>query len=248
MVSKRKEKSDMYTTDFVSIYEQYGWNDFALKMGEALYSYLNQSNIQIKNHLDLCSGTGILCHFFSTKGLITKGVDLSKSMIELAKSKYKEIDFVCCDVLDYHDEERYDLITCTCDSLNHLIHEGELKKLLDQVSTLLNQDGYFVFDVVLKESIQFDVPFFSVRSDEAQVKYLIHDLGEALIELTIQVFVNKTLIFENQLVERIYSLEEIKENLVQCGFKIELLDYKIGDEEQRVHNKMYFIVRKKDNK
>mgnify|MGYP002424014131 CR=1 FL=1 len=242
---KRKEKSNMYTSDFVSIYEQYGWNDFALQIGEALYSYLSQSKASIYHHLDLCSGTGVLCHFFYTKGCVTKGVDLSLAMIELAKSKYKEIDFICSDVLDYHDDQHYDLITCTCDSLNHFTNQDDLKRLLKRVSSLLNETGYFVFDVILKETVQFDLPLFSVRSEDTLVKYLIHDLGHSLIQLNIQVFFNEKLIFENQLVERIYSLEEIKMNLEQNGFQIELMDDKIGKEEQRVNNKMFFIVRKK---
>ncbi len=235
----------MYSRDFVSIYEQYGWNDFALKIGKSLYSYFMQSKVTIQSHLDLCSGTGVLCHFFSTKGLYTKGVDLSTSMIDLAKSKYEGIDFVYHDVLDFQDDKHYDLITCTCDSLNHLIHKGDLKKLFKNVFSLLKEEGYFVFDVVVKEAIQFDVPFFSVRSDQAMVKYLIHDLGDSLIDLTIQVFLNDVMIFENHLKERIYSLDELKETLEESGFQIKLLDYKIGEEEQRVKNKMYFIVRKK---
>lgn len=48
----------MYNASFCDIYNEYGWNDFSVCMGESILDYMNKNSISVCKHLDLCSGTG----------------------------------------------------------------------------------------------------------------------------------------------------------------------------------------------
>lgn len=146
----------MYDKIFSKIYDEYGWDYFSLTMGKSILDYFKVNNIIIKNNLDLCCGTGVLCDFFYKNNIKIKGIDISKYMLQIAKSKNNNIEFKNENVLFYKDNKKYDLVTMTCDAINHLIGDGDLECLLKNVNKLLNKNGYFIFDVINKDKIDFN--------------------------------------------------------------------------------------------
>ncbi len=163
----------MYDKKFSKIYEEYGWVYFSITMGKAILKYFKNNNIKINTNLDLCCGTGTLCNFFYKQDIQTKGVDLSNDMINIAKRKNKNIKFVCGNALYYNDFNTYDLITLTCDAINHFLGKDELNKLFKNINELTKENGYLIFDICDNEKIEFNKEIIINRDNGIKVHYFI---------------------------------------------------------------------------
>lgn len=233
----------MYDKIFSKIYDEYGWDYFSLTMGKSILDYFKVNNIIIKNNLDLCCGTGVLCDYFYKNNIKTKGIDISKYMLQIAKSKNNNIEFKNENVLFYKDNKKYDLVTMTCDAINHLIGDGDLECLLKNVNKLLNKNGYFIFDVINKDKIEFNKKIVSNRDNGIKVYYYI-TVKDNLINTNITVKENDNFIYKTNIIERIYDLNYINNKLEKNGFILMQAKDKILNEEQRFKDKLYFICKK----
>lgn len=236
----------MYDKIFSKIYDEYGWDYFSLTMGKSILDYFKVNNIIIKNNLDLCCGTGVLCDYFYKNNIKTKGIDISKYMLQIAKSKNNNIEFKNENVLFYKDNKKYDLVTMTCDAINHLIGDGDLECLLKNVNKLLNKNGYFIFDVINKDKIDFNKEIVSNRDNGIKVYYYI-TVKDGLINTNIMVKENDNFIYKTNIIERIYDLNYINNKLEKNGFILMQAKDKILNEEQRFKDKLYFICKKCNN-
>lgn len=236
----------MYDKIFSKIYDEYGWDYFSLTMGKSILDYFKVNNIIIKNNLDLCCGTGVLCDYFYKNNIKTKGIDISKYMLQIAKSKNNNIEFKNENVLFYKDNKKYDLVTMTCDAINHLIGDGDLECLLKNVNKLLNKNGYFIFDVINKDKIDFNKKIVSNRDNGIKVYYYI-TVKDSLINTNIMVKENDNFIYKTNIIERIYDLNYINNKLEKNGFILMQAKDKILNEEQRFKDKLYFICKKCNN-
>lgn len=240
------EKGDnfnMYDKKFSKIYEKYGWDYFSLTMGRAILKYFKNNNIKINTNLDLCCGTGTLCNFFYKQNVQTKGVDISNDMINIAKEKNLNIEFVCENALRYHDLITYDLITLTCDAINHFIGEDELNILFKNISELTKENSYLIFDIYDKEKIEFNKEIISNRDNGIKVLYFITQ-KDNLINTNVKVRQNDELVYETNVIEKMYSLEYIRKLLEKYGSKIVQAKNTILNEVQRFNDKIYVICKK----
>lgn len=233
----------MYDKKFSKIYEEYGWDYFSITMGEAILNYFKNNNVKINTNLDLCCGTGTLCNFFYKQNIQTKGVDISNDMINIAKEKNQNIEFVCENVLYYHDFNTYDLITLTCDAINHFIGEDELNILFKNINVLTKENGYLIFDIYDNEKIEFNKEIISNRDNGIKVHYFITQ-KDNLINTNVKVKQNDELIYETNIIEKMYSLEYIRKLLENHGFKIIKAENTILNEVQRFNDKIYIICKK----
>lgn len=118
--------------------------------------------------LDMGCGTGVLTEIMFEKGYDMIGVDLSQDMLDVALrrklSKYAsenepvedEIEaaavdtgilYLCQDMCELDLYSTVGTIYSTCDSINYLIEDDEVKACFDNVSNYLYPDGLFIFDV-----------------------------------------------------------------------------------------------------
>lgn len=234
---------NMYDKKFSKIYEEYGWDYFSITMGRAILKYFKNNNIKINTNLDLCCGTGTLCNFFYKQNVQTKGVDISNDMINIAKEKNQNIEFVCENALCYHDFNTYDLITLTCDAINHFIGEDELNILFKNISELTKENNYLIFDIFDKEKIEFNKEIISNRDNGIKVLYFITQ-KDNLINTNVKVRQNDELVYETNIIEKMYSLEYIRKLLEKHGFKIVQAKNTILNEVQRFNDKIYVICKK----
>lgn len=234
----------MYDKIFSKIYDEYGWDYFSLTMGKSILDYFKVNNIIIKNNLDLCCGTGVLCDYFYKNNIKTKGIDISKYMLQIAKNKNNNIEFKNDNVLFYKDNEKYDLVTMTCDAINHLIEDGDLECLIKNVNKLLNENGYFIFDIYDKDKINFNKEIVSNRDNGIKVYYYI-TAKDSLINTNVVIKENDNFIYETNVIEKIYDLDYINNILEKNGFILMQAKDKILNEEQRFKDKLYFICKKK---
>lgn len=108
--------------------------------------------------LDLACGSGIFLTMLKLKGFDTTGLDLSETIIEIAKEKAKinrlDINFLVEDMTKFNLNEKFDCITCFFDSVNFIENKKDLKEMFVRVSEHLNSGGYFIFDTFSKEMMK----------------------------------------------------------------------------------------------
>lgn len=84
-----------------------------------------------------CGSGGRFIYRLLKEGFQVTGIDISSEMIQLAKMKHPECNFIHENILNWNSEEKFDLILAW-DSLFHLPlneHENVLKKLCNSLNT-----------------------------------------------------------------------------------------------------------------
>lgn len=132
---------------------------------------LIQSLIKINNAkvLDIgCSNADLLClmkrissnnHYY--------GIDISNNLIEKNKIKFKELEFLSCDLLKTNFESNFfDIITTTM-VIEHVDHE---KLMVNEIFRILKQDGRLYITTVLKGKFA--------------IFYLKNDNNETVLEIS----------------------------------------------------------------
>ena len=233
----------MYSKEACNIYNEYGWDYFSITMGDAILKYFENNNKIIKSHLDLGCGVGTLCNLLYNKKIKTTGIDISNDMIELCKAKNSNINFIVSNMTEYVSKEKYDLITLTCDVINHILEEDKLEILFLNIYNMLNDDGYLIFDIYDKEQLNLNKDIISNRDDNIKVHYFITQ-KESLINTNVKVKKDDILIYEFNVLEKLYDIELIKKLLIKCNLKMIKAENKILNEKQRFEDKIYIICKK----
>lgn len=83
-------------------------------------SVLGTSASKGKAFLDLGCGTGTFLQHFSSENR-TKGIDLSPENIRIAIRKDSKSVYLVDDITIYRSNERYDIVTCCFDTINHIV-------------------------------------------------------------------------------------------------------------------------------
>jgi SAM-dependent methyltransferase len=96
--------------------------------------------------LELGCGTGsILARLTSIPSLT--GLDLSPEMLAVAREKVPGARLIEDDMKTFSMEERFDVVICVFDTLNHLLAFGDWQAMFDVVHDHLTEAGLFIFDV-----------------------------------------------------------------------------------------------------
>lgn len=233
----------MYSKEFCNIYNEYGWDYFSITIGDAILKYFQNNNKVIKSHLDLGCGVGTLCDFLYNKGINSTGLDISNDMINLCKKKYNNINFIVSDMTEYISLEKYDLITLTCDVINHILEENKLENLFSNIYNMLNDNGYLIFDIYNKEQLTLNNDIISNREDDIKVHYYITE-KKSLINTNVKVLKKDNLVHKYDVLEKLYDIDFIKKLLIKYNFQIIQSDSKILNEKQRFEDKIYIICKK----
>lgn len=126
-----------------------GWCRFAEQYVGLINWLLDEYGIYQARILDLACGTGILAISLADQANIVRGIDVSSAMVALAKSKSVEIPNVSFEVQDmtrFIVRDKFDLVTCTFDSLNYVLNSDGLRAMFSRVARSLKESGLFVFD------------------------------------------------------------------------------------------------------
>jgi SAM-dependent methyltransferase len=136
-------RSDFY--DYPDLY------DALLPIGAHVPFYVEVARQQGGAVLDLACGTGQLTIPIALLGLPTVGLDRSRAMLDVAKSRASEVGasvaFLQSDMRDFALGRDFNLITVARNSLLHLLSAVDLLAALTAVRRHLAQDGIFAFDI-----------------------------------------------------------------------------------------------------
>lgn len=106
-----------------------------------------------KRHLDLACGTGPHIAHFIRAGYQCIGLDLNQPMLELARARCHEAEFLLGDMSQFSLTQQVDLVTCFLYSIHYNASIELLSRCIAQVHANLSPGGVFCFNVVDKDKI-----------------------------------------------------------------------------------------------
>ena len=210
----------MYSDAFCKVYNEFGWNYFPEIFGEQLLEWLEKNQLTVKTSLDLACGTGVLCEILHRHGVEVRGMDFSEGMIQIARERNPEIAYEVADMITYRPEQRFDLVTCTGDALNHIHNPEDVEQIFKNIYGYLEKGGHFIFDILKEEQDSQEEPVDLDFSEEIKAQFRILQDPEGMIHLKTAVFENGEFQFEEHIREVIYSPEAVCEMLERNGFQV----------------------------
>ena len=192
-----------------------------------------KSNNIKKNTLDLGCGTGILLDFYENYISYYVGVDHSDEMLRIASNNHPNSLFINDNICAYFNNDiKFDVITSLFDTINHLLDKKYWELLFKNVSLMLNDNGFFVFDICTINDLEENWPNYLNIIDN-QESYIIIK-GEYNVESKISTLSHTYFKKNNDnlyarkddIIEHIsFDINEILEMLNSVGFNnIETLD------------------------
>lgn len=103
--------------------------------------------------LELGCGTGSILNVLSERYMVT-GIDLSTEMISIAMSKIPNAQYFIQDMTNFELPQKFDVIICVFDSINHVIEFEGWANLFKCVHHHLNDGGVFIFDMNTQAKLQ----------------------------------------------------------------------------------------------
>ena len=209
--------------------------------------------------LDLACGTGRMTCEMASRGYDMIGVDGSIDMLSEAYSKDTSgILYLCQDMRELELYGTVGATVCCLDSLNYLVNDGELERVLSLVHNYSDPDALFIFDV------NSEFKFENVYADNAYILEDENEDGGAIFcgwqnsyDRESRVCSFYLSVFEEgedgeyyradeEQRERCYTVDEIKNALAKSGF--EFIDVfsdvefsSVADDSER----LYFVARAK---
>lgn len=101
--------------------------------------------------LDIGCGTGTLACEMASRGWRVTGVDLSPAMLSIARNRASqrgvEVEWVQDDMRIFRRPDGFDLAVCFYDTLNHVLTNADLMRVLRNIHDSLAEGGLLAFDV-----------------------------------------------------------------------------------------------------
>ena len=110
-------------------------------------------------------------------------------------------------MITYDTPLRFDLVTSTCDAMNHILDPFDLAEVMHRVHGYLAPGGYFLFDLLKEgETAECD-PEDLGEIDGTRLQFQIGRTEEGLVNLKIELFRDEVVVQTEEIRERIYSPE-----------------------------------------
>ena len=234
----------MYSDVFSRVYDAFGWNYYPESFAQLLLHWIEEMGITVESMLDLGCGTGVLCSIIQEHSISTHGMDLSTGMIAMAKEKYPNIPFDVGNMVTWKPENTYDLVTSTCDALNHILDQEDVKKVFRNVYSYVNAGGYFLFDLLREGEAEECEPVDLGELDGKRLQFQIYHPGENLVTLQTDLFDGDALVNTEKIQERLYDPEWIMAELKKAGFsEVQCTDQLLKEHDS--HAATWFMIARK---
>jgi ubiquinone/menaquinone biosynthesis C-methylase UbiE len=126
-----------------------GWSGFSKQYVDWINALLAERGITQGRILDLACGTGTLAVELAQFGHVVHGIDISVEMIEIARSSstgLSNISFNVQDMTRFRMDTKFDLVTCTFDSINYIRNLNQVRRMFSRIASVLEESGLFIFD------------------------------------------------------------------------------------------------------
>ncbi|MFH0975928.1 MAG: class I SAM-dependent methyltransferase [Spirochaetota bacterium] len=211
-----------YTT-FSSVY------DYVLKHVdyERWYSYIRSLMFRYidnpKMLLELGCGTGKFGAKFSRDNFEIFGMDNSIEMLRIAKNRaYKKFHIFCSDMTNFTLSKKFDFIFSVHDTMNYFLEPDELARVFRSARRIMTNDSIFMFDITTEYNIK--KYFFNNKTDYSvngmEVEWENKYDAEKKIIYSILTFKQGSLIETETHIQRLYTIDEIKNILKSENYKL----------------------------
>lgn len=198
---------------------------------------------ELDNILDVGCGQGSFVQNLNENGLNAFGIDLSSEQIRIAKKNgIKNLSAIPLNQV----QEKYDCTTAIFDVINY-IPKNHIKTFLDEMNLVLNQGGYFIFDV--NSLFGFEEVAQGTLNIDLEDKFIAIDANfeENKLITDITLFSqNKKGLFSKEndcIIQYYYENNELKNLLKDSGFEVEnILNFNLHTNEES--DKFIFICKK----
>ena len=233
----------MYSDVFCKVYNEFGWNYYPEAFGEQLLKWLERNGVCVRTALDLACGTGVLCRSMKAAGIESRGMDFSSGMIDIARSESPDIPYDVADMTRYRPDERFDLVTCTGDAVNHIPELSDVGKIFENVFAYLAPGGYFIFDLLDENEISTEEPFDLEFDEHISARFQITRPAENRVHLQTKVFEDGAHSFTEDIYETVHNRETVLALLEKAGFEIRSCAHRLLEDSPEVAT-WYVIARK----
>ena len=233
-----------YSEVFCRVYNEFGWNYYPEAFGEQLLQWLKENNVTVHSSLDLACGTGVLCEVLHAQGIEAWGMDFSEGMIAIARERNPHIHYDVADMTLYRPNQKFDLVTCTGDSLNHIMELSDVEKIFQNVHAYLNEGGYFIFDILNENEVSTDEPFDLPFSDTITARFQMLKSETGIINLKTRVYENGEFQFEENIYEILHDPDAVCDLLKAAGFRNVTLRHTLRPASDNRSTTWYVIAQK----
>jgi len=161
-------------SDLAEIYDQLYLNIFNYEQdAEFVDSILEK--YQIKEFLELGCGSGHLARLLFDKGYQIAGVDRYEEMLQIARKRLPEVEFIQQDIRKLKLDRKFDAIITMGRMFTYMTTNEDVEQSIRSIANCLNPDGIFLFD-------NFSAPHFVKKFKENQEKIHEVDRGNRKIK------------------------------------------------------------------
>lgn len=226
------------------------------KETDYIYSLLNSLKINVQGELlDIGCGTGGYLPFHLEKNVNITGLDISKEMLEIAKLKFPNIEFILGDIKKIEMSKIFNFAFMSFHVINYQNSKVEVLKTFQNISNHLKKDGILIFDFWHGLAIENDPPkkvdkIFRNKSLKLVRKTTptVNSITQ-IIDVCFDFSIYKEDILTNQFQEnhlmRYLYKEEIEKSLAQAGFEICLCNGWLKSEAIASHDWYGIVIARK---
>ncbi len=153
-------------------------------------SLISKHHPEARTVLELACGTGAILAQLGRRHEVA-GLDASRGMLEIAARKIPKARLFCEDMTRFDLGERFDIVLCVFDSINHLLLFEEWEAVFDRAREHLTDRGIFIFDVNTERKLASfaDGPSWTQWFDGDNLLLIdVRDGGRGIYDWKIRVF------------------------------------------------------------
>ncbi len=201
-----------------------------------------------KNILELGCGTGTILTHMPKNAKVT-GIDLSSEMLKIARKKVPSGTFIQADISTFTVKERFDLILCVFDTINHLNSFSQWKRMFSRVAKHLDEKGVFIFDMNSLERFNFAIqyPPYAKYIGKDTIIFKATKEKKNLFDCSFKIFShqegNKYRLYEEHIYESGFTIEKVKGELEKY-FVIKTIHYE-RQKKYPASLRVFFVCQKK---
>jgi SAM-dependent methyltransferase len=196
---------------------------------EQVMKLIRAAKPDAKNVLELGCGTGSMLkhlqHAYEVYGL-----DISSKMLSIARKKVPRAKFFRQNMVDFQIDDRFDVILCVFDSINHVRRFSEWKKVFANARRHLTPGGCFIFDINTQRKLERHIsePPWVHRFERNLLIIDVTALPSSGSNWNIKVFEkangDRYILHEEDIVEVSFSLRQILAALRVGYAKVRVID------------------------
>ena len=237
---------------FIKYYDLlFSKKDYNSETEYILQSFESFGDLELNNILDLGCGTGSHTIEFDRLGYSIIGLDVDKLMIDMATSKYSQINFIYGNITNHDFNFKYELIFSFFNVINYIDDVLTLLDFFKGVKKNLHKGGVFIFDCWNGNRVCVDPPSkkeIKINNERISANGILQPNYNQLnntanFHYIFDVVDNKVkLRVENRLFQTFWSPLILKQLLQEAGFsKINVFNHLSSDLASFENYKLSFI-------